>query len=95
LSGAGTLGEALQALSGGQAGGTESTPAGPVGGGGAPPGLPAVAGTVQGLVSRANQAFNAATEAQRRGDWATYGAQLRRLQQALTELTQRAGVSKK
>jgi uncharacterized protein len=89
-----TLGEALQALIGGEAAGTESAAAGPARGV-APPGAPAAAGTVQAIVARANQAFNAATEAQRRGDWAAYGTELRRLQQALAELTQRTGIAKK
>jgi uncharacterized membrane protein (UPF0182 family) len=88
-----TLGQALQALIGGGAPENEnavapslpSPPRPSTGGAGAP------AATVSALVNRASQAFDAATKAQRRGDWADYGAKLRQLQQALKELQQRTG----
>jgi uncharacterized membrane protein (UPF0182 family) len=46
---------------------------------------------VRELVGRANQAFSAATQAQQRGDWATYGAELKRLQATLRELERQSG----
>ncbi len=48
-------------------------------------------GSVAALVKEANRAFLAATEAQKRGDWAGYGTHLRRLQQTLRELDRRTG----
>jgi uncharacterized protein len=52
---------------------------------------PPAGATVQDLVGRANEAFEAATEAQRRGDWASYGLQLRRLEESLRELQRKTG----
>ena len=52
-----------------------------------------VGGSVPQLIQQANQAFEAATDAQRRGDWATYGAQLQRLQSALRELQRQTGAA--
>jgi hypothetical protein len=45
-------------------------------------------------VDQANRAYDNATAAQRRGDWATYGAELRRLQDNLRQLQQSTGALK-
>ena len=50
---------------------------------------PPLSGTVSALVSQANQAYESATKAQQRGDWAAYGAQLKRLHETLQELQRR------
>lgn len=93
-----TLGEALQALVNGAATGAGAAPAGPgkpgPGAGTTPPGAPlslptGPPGSVGALVSQANQAYESATKAQQRGDWAAYGAQLKRLHDTLQALQQR------
>jgi uncharacterized protein len=100
-----TLGEALAALVHGQSGAHEAEPlARQPGAAGASPGgvvtppaaaaargAPVPAGTIQALVRQANQAYNAAIQAQRRGDWSTYGTQLQQLEQTLRELERRTG----
>jgi uncharacterized protein len=68
-----------------------TVPPGKTSGVSSPQQTPTARGTVQELVGQANQAFEAATEAQRRGDWATYGAQLRRLEETLRELQRKTG----
>jgi uncharacterized membrane protein (UPF0182 family) len=91
-----SLGEALQALIHGGGAATENAAASPAAAPptASPPAAGALSGTVPALVNRANQAFNAATEAQRRGDWSAYGTELRRLQQTLQALQQRTGALK-
>jgi uncharacterized membrane protein (UPF0182 family) len=53
------------------------------------PGAAAPPGDVKSLVAQANQSFQRAQDAQRRGDWAAYGDELKRLQSTLNELQQR------
>jgi len=55
---------------------------------------PPLSGTVSALVSQANQAYESATKAQQRGDWAAYGAQLKRLHETLQELQRRTNALK-
>jgi uncharacterized membrane protein (UPF0182 family) len=96
-----TFGEALsqliRAVSPGSPELAAGSPAPAAGETGSPPpvsstGRPASpSGSVAALVKQANQEFEAATEAQKRGDWAGYGTNLKRLQQTLRELNQRTG----
>jgi uncharacterized membrane protein (UPF0182 family) len=46
----------------------------------------AIDGTVESLILEANDHYEAAEEAQRAGDWATYGRELKALQAILQEL---------
>lgn len=97
-----TLGQALSALIHGQTGAVEGTPSTAAGqtaetGNGqtspampqAPALPPPAAGRVGSLVDQANRSFEAATQAQRRGDWSAYGQELRRLEATLRELQRR------
>jgi uncharacterized membrane protein (UPF0182 family) len=43
---------------------------------------------VQNLIKRANDEFNAAKEAQQKGDWTNYGLHLNELQNILNQLNQ-------
>jgi uncharacterized protein len=45
-----------------------------------------VDGSVDELIQAANRHFEAAQEAQRNGDWATYGSELQALQAVLQQL---------
>jgi uncharacterized membrane protein (UPF0182 family) len=47
--------------------------------------------TVAQLAAQANQLFTEATDAQKAGDWATYGSKLSQLQSVLSQLSQAAG----
>ena len=51
-----------------------------------------VDGTIESLIQEANDHFEAAEEAQRAGDWATYGRELKALQAILQELTELTGL---
>ncbi|RJQ53297.1 MAG: UPF0182 family protein [Actinobacteria bacterium] len=60
------------------------------------PGVPAPrppAENVQELVQQANRHFNAAEEAARRGDWATYGREISALRQTLGRLSRESGAA--
>lgn len=82
---------------------TVSQPVPPPGGPGQPrpsprapaPAAPSTAAPtdVRELTSRAQDQFNRAQQAQRRGDWAEYGRQLDALQKTLNELQQKTGGS--
>jgi uncharacterized membrane protein (UPF0182 family) len=101
-----TLGEALAALVSGETGGVTGAATTQAGAVSSPPSsrttpaasAPAVpaapTGTVSSLINQANQELDAATKAQRSGDWASYGDQLQRLQQTLRELHRRTGALK-
>jgi uncharacterized membrane protein (UPF0182 family) len=41
---------------------------------------------IQGLISKANDVFIKAKEAQQKGDWAEYGVQLKELEELLKQL---------
>ena len=59
---------------------------------GARPAPPApMAEDTRTLVDRASEQFRRAQEAQRKGDWAAYGEELRRLEQTLNQLQKQAG----
>jgi uncharacterized membrane protein (UPF0182 family) len=77
-----TLDQALARIFGGRA-----APAGPAAPapGGARPGVTAAVGAA---AQHALDIFNRAQEALRRGDWATYGAEQKRLEEALRSLTE-------
>ncbi len=49
--------------------------------------------TIRSLVEEANRHFTAADEAARRGDWATYGREIRALRETLNRLSQQSGAS--
>jgi uncharacterized membrane protein (UPF0182 family) len=50
------------------------------------PGVDTVTGTVEELIKNANTIFNQAQDAQKAGDWATYGAKLKDLEEMLNQL---------
>jgi len=83
-----SLTEALTAIFGETAGGSEEATQGPAGG------QPSAAASVADLIAQANGHFAAAEAAQRRGDWATYGRQVAALKAVLARLQARTGTGR-
>ncbi|MDO8588151.1 MAG: UPF0182 family protein [Armatimonadota bacterium] len=87
-----TLDEAIARVIGGPAP-PAAAPRAPVAGARAPvpePAAPAPPADTRTLVRQAADHFKKAQEAQRRGDWAAYGEELRRLERTLTEMQRRS-----
>jgi uncharacterized membrane protein (UPF0182 family) len=80
-----TLEQSLQRIFGARARIADGPPRAPT------PGLPPPDAPLRALSQRAWEAWSRAQEALRRGDWAAYGEELRRLETALRELRDRAG----
>jgi uncharacterized membrane protein (UPF0182 family) len=84
-----TLDQALARVFGGQPARTATGPAAAAAAPGPPPPGQG-ASDVRGLIGRAWDAWNRAQEALRRGDWSQYGAEQRRLEEALRSLSEGA-----
>lgn len=84
-----TFADALLRIFGEAAPVAKPTPSGKPGK--APP--PAAVESIKNLVNAANQHFAAAQDAAKRGDWATYGRELKALQETLAKLGARSGAS--
>ncbi len=77
-----TLDGALAQLFGGETGSRETVPVAAAGGGSAP----AADAQTRALIAEARQHYDAAMQAQRTGDWATYGAEIRQLGELLSRI---------
>jgi uncharacterized membrane protein (UPF0182 family) len=91
-----TLDAGLTQLFGGAGAATRELPraAGAAGAAGAANAAPAMNARAADLASRANESFRRAVEAQRAGDWARYGEELRRLEDLLRQLQAAVGERK-
>src|SRR5437588_10168660 len=91
-----TLDAGLAQLFGGAGAATREPPraAGAAGAAGAANAAPATNAQAADLARRANESFRRAVEAQRAGDWARYGEELRRLEDVLRQLQAAVGERK-
>jgi len=82
-----TLEQSLARIFGGRAGPAPPAPQATAGTAPAPGAAPALTPADRAAIQRAFDAFTRSQEALRRGDWATYGAEQKRLEETLRSLS--------